>query len=107
MKWLLLLTLTSMAQADTTFVVSRDSVTTQAWVADSMVDSVTAGLPLIWSASHARLGDLNMDGRVVTSDIIYLVNYVLKGGAPPVADTVHHLRLYVSPDKVVFTRKAP
>jgi hypothetical protein len=32
----------------------------------------------VWAA-----GDVNCNGAVTSSDVIYLVNYVFKGGVPP------------------------
>lgn len=38
----------------------------------------------VWTAATTLPGDANADGTITSSDIIYLVNYVFKGGSPPV-----------------------
>jgi hypothetical protein len=40
-------------------------------------------LPCCFSLTHPRLGDVNADGAVDVGDVVYLVNYLYRGGPPP------------------------
>jgi hypothetical protein len=55
------------------------------WRVSEQNDGGTATGP-VWSFRTCRIdktGDVNLSGAVTSADIIYLVNYVFKGGAPP------------------------
>jgi len=45
---------------------------------------VTIPETYVWTAAATLPGDCNADGAFTSADIIYLVNFVFKGGAPPV-----------------------
>lgn len=49
--------------------------------ADTIVTTLTVSPP-----AQFVVGDANLDGAINASDIIYLVNYVFKGGPPPVPE---------------------
>jgi hypothetical protein len=44
----------------------------------------TVSNTFVWTAATTLPGDCNADGNTTSADIIYLVNYVFKGGAGPV-----------------------
>ncbi|NIM97478.1 MAG: hypothetical protein GTO24_05155 [candidate division Zixibacteria bacterium] len=47
-------------------------------------------LPCSFSISPAR-GDLNVDGLVDSGDVVFLINFVLRGGPPPVPESAGDL----------------
>jgi hypothetical protein len=46
-------------------------------------DSVASATFSFTRGGGGLAGDINVDGRVTASDVIFAVNYVFKGGAPP------------------------
>jgi hypothetical protein len=55
-------------------------------VPDDHQDASVSSLPavFVWNSAGTLCGDMNADGKFTASDIIFLVNYVFKGGAGPV-----------------------
>jgi hypothetical protein len=47
---------------------------------------VTIPSTYVWTAAATLPGDVNADGVFTSSDIIFLVNYVFKGGQPPIVN---------------------
>lgn len=47
----------------------------------------------IWNEflNSFQIGDVNCDGKVTVSDVVYLINYLFKGGPPPCRKTVWSL----------------
>jgi len=57
----------------------------------------TTGFDVV-AANRMNVGDVSGDGRVATSDIIFLVQFVLKSGAAPPSPAIAQTRLVKMPD---------
>jgi hypothetical protein len=55
-------------------------------IPDGHEDALVSSLPavFVWTSSGTLCGDANADSRFTAADVIYLVNYVFKGGPGPV-----------------------
>jgi hypothetical protein len=57
--------------------------TTYYWQIVAHDDADNPATGPVWSFSTAKRGDCDGDGEIMLSDIVYLINYVLKGSGPP------------------------
>ncbi len=57
--------------------------TTYYWQIVARDNAENTAIGPVWNFTTARRGDCDGDGEVMLSDIVYLINYVLKGTGPP------------------------
>jgi len=55
---------------------------------DAFSQTPRANLPYCFSLTYPMLGDMNADGAVNVGDVVYLLNYLYRGGRPPTPQQV-------------------